>query len=145
MDNFVFEKVSVMKIDVEGFEIRALKGAIQIIRQWGVGAILIEIAAKRWSWNNITLDEGIFVLEQVTPLGKYLPYVITRNDGGCPASHISKLHGIIEITNLSMINMQNGKYEIAPQIFRLTEWTTLMIHMQDHDWSCNFWLESALK
>ena len=60
-------------------------------------------------------------------------------------SRISKLDRIIHINYLSMINMQNGKSEVAPQIFRLTEWPTIITHMRDNDWSCNFWLESALK
>jgi FkbM family methyltransferase len=145
LDDFIFQKVSVMKIDVEGFEIRALKGAIEIIRHWGVGAILIEIVPKRWSWNNITIEEGISVLEQVTSIGNYVSYVIARNDESCPVSQISKLNGIIETKTLSMINMQNGIYEVAPQIFRLTEWSTIMMHMKGNDWSCNFWLESTLK
>ena len=145
IDNFVFQKVSVMKIEVEGFEIRALNGALHVIRQWGVGAILIEIAAKRWNWNNITLDEGIALLEHVTSMGKYSSYIIARNDEACPMSQISKLDRIIHINYLSMINMQNGKSEVAPQIFRLTEWTTIITQMPDIDWSCNFWLESALK
>jgi FkbM family methyltransferase len=145
LDDFVFQKVSVMKIDVEGFEIRALKGATQLIRTLGVGAILIEIASNRWSWNNITLDEGISLLEQITLMGNYSSYIITRNDGSCPRSKISKINGLIEIRNLSMINMQNGKFEIAPQIFRLNEWTTIIVNMKSNDWSCNFWLESDIK
>jgi FkbM family methyltransferase len=145
LDDFIFQKVSVMKIDVEGFEIRALKGSIQLIRTFGVGAILIEIAANRRSWNNITLEEGISVLEQITSMGNYSAYVIGRNDGSCPASKISKINGLIDIKNLSMINMQDGKLEIAPQIFRLYEWTTFIVDMKSNDWSCNFWLESDIK
>jgi hypothetical protein len=111
----------------------------------GVGAILIEIASNRWSWNNITLDEGISLLEQITSMGNYSSYIITRNDESCPRSKISKINDLIEIRNLSMINMQNGKFEIAPQIFRLNEWTTIIVNMKNNDWSCNFWLESDIK
>jgi hypothetical protein len=145
LDDFIFQKVSVMKIDVEGFEIRALKGARKLIRTLGVGAILIEIASNRWSWNNITLDEGIYVLEQITSMGKYRPYVIARNEGSCPVSKISEINGLIDIKNLSMINMKNGKYEVAPQIFLLNGWTAMMVNMKNNDWSCNFWLESDIK
>jgi FkbM family methyltransferase len=143
--DFIFQKVSVMKIDVEGFEIRALKGAIQLIRGLGVGALLIEIAPNKWSLNNITMKDGISVLEQVTSLGNYVSYIITRNDASCPISKISKIHGLIDIKNLSMISMKNGKFEVAPQIFRLNEWPMIMIFMKKNHWSCNFWLESKLK
>jgi len=44
-----------------------------------------------------------------------------------------------------MINMQNGKYEVTPQIFRLNQWTTIIVQMEKNNWSCNFWLESGLK
>jgi FkbM family methyltransferase len=142
LDNFVFQKVSVMKIDVEGFEIRALKGISQIIRTFGVGAILIEIAPNRWSWNNITLEEGISVLEQITSMGNYLSYILTRDAASCPTLQISKLSGVVDAKNVSMINLQNGKYEVAPQIFRLTKWTAIIIYMKKNDWGCNFWLES---
>ncbi len=145
MDDFVFQKVSVMKIDVEGFEIRTLKGTSQLIRGLGVGALLIKIAPNRWSWNNITMNEGISILEQVTLTGNYLSYIITRNDASCPISKISKINSLIDIKNLSMINMQNGKLAIAPQIFRLNEWTTIIVNMKNNDWSCNFWLESDVK
>jgi FkbM family methyltransferase len=145
LDDFIFQKVSVMKIDVEGFEIRALKGAIRLIRTLSVGAILIKIAANRWSWNNITLDEGIFVLEQIASMGNYSPYIITRNNTTCPESKISKINGLIQIKNLSMINMKNGKFKIAPQIFRLNAWTKIIVDMKNNDWSCNFWLESDVK
>ena len=47
LDDFVCEEVSVMKIDVEGFEIRVLKGAERTIAIFGVGALLIEIASNR--------------------------------------------------------------------------------------------------
>jgi FkbM family methyltransferase len=145
LDDFVFQKVSVLKIDVEGFEIRTLKGASQVIRGFGVGAVLVEIAPNRWSSNNITMNEGISVLEQVTSVGNYMPYIITRNDASCPTSKISKINSLTDIKNLSMINFQNGKFEFAPQIFRLNEWATIMIRMKNNDWSCNFWLESDVK
>ena len=41
--------------------------------------------------------------------------------------------------------MQNGKFEVAPQIFRLNAWTKIMVDMKNNDWSCNFWLESDVK
>ena len=145
LDEFIFQKISLMKIDVEGFEIGALKGVVRAIRTFGIGAILIEIAPNRWIWNNNTVNEGIFVLEQVTSIGYYLSYVIARNDNSCPASQISKLNGVVSTKNLWMINQQNGKYEVAPQIFRITEWMTIVVHMKNNGWSCNFWLEGPVK
>jgi len=44
-----------------------------------------------------------------------------RIDGGCPA------------TNLSMINFQTGKLEIAQNVFHLSEWKTMMIEMKKND------------
>lgn len=89
--------------------------------------------------------EGISVLEQIISMGNYSSYIIARNDANCPMSEISKINGLIDIKNLSMINMQNGKFEVAPQIFRLNAWDTIIIYMKKNDWSCNFWLESKPK
>jgi hypothetical protein len=132
-----------MKIDVEGFEIRALKGAFRAIQFFGVGAILIEITPFRWSWNNVRTEEGISVLEYVTSIGHYLSYIIARNDALCPVSKISNITGMIEIKNLTMMNMTDGHLEIAPQIYQFIGWTTIIIHMKHNDWGCNFWLESS--
>ncbi|CAF1989131.1 unnamed protein product [Rotaria magnacalcarata] len=145
LDSFIFQKVSVMKIDVEGFEIRALKGASRAIRLFGIGAILIEIASNRWAWNNITINEGISVLEQVTSIGNYTSYIIARKDTSCPESKISTLSNVKEVKNLLLINMQNGTLENAPQIYRLMNWEPIITEMKTYDWSCNFWLESDSK
>lgn len=143
LDDFIFQRISVMKIDVEGFEIRALKGAFRAIQFFGVGAILIEITPFRWSWNNVRTEEGISVLEYVTSIGHYLSYIIARNDALCPVSKISNITGMIEIKNLTMMNMTDGHLEIAPQIYQFIGWTTIIIHMKHNDWGCNFWLESS--
>ena len=145
LDDFIFQSVSVLKIDIEGFEIRALQGAQQLISKFGVGAILIEIASKRWSWYQISIDEGISVLEQVTSIGHYSSYIIARNDQSCPASEIGLLNGITRTTNLSMLHLQTGKYENASNMFHLSEWKTIMVEMKKKDWSCNFWLENDVK
>ena len=145
LDDFVIRKVSLVKIDVEGFEIRVLKGARRLISDLGAGALLIEIASKRWSSNNITINEGIAVLEQVTYIGTYLPYIMTREDDSCPTVTISKIDGFVEVKNLSMMNMQDGHLESAPLVFRLHAWSSIIIPMEKNDWSCNFWLESKLK
>jgi len=47
-----------MKIDDEGFKIRALKVANRIIRTFDVGSILIKVALNRWGWNNISRVSG---------------------------------------------------------------------------------------
>jgi len=145
LDDLIFQSVSVLKIDVEGFEIRTLQGAQQLIGKFGVGAILIEIASNRWSWYNVSINEGISVLEQVTSLGHYSIYIIARNDHSCPALQIALLNGITHATNLSMVNLQTGKHETAQNIFHLIEWKTIMIEMKKKDWSCNFWLETFEK
>ncbi|CAF4206723.1 unnamed protein product [Rotaria magnacalcarata] len=145
LDDFIFRKVSLMKIDVEGFEIRALKGSSRAIRMFGVGAVLIEIASTRWIRNNITIDEGIAVLKHVTFIGNYVPYIIARNDIECPVTQISQVQGLKDVKNLLMIDMKNGSLRAAPQIFRLNNWETIILHMQLNAWSCNFWLEKDPK
>jgi FkbM family methyltransferase len=145
LDDFIFRKVSLMKVDVEGFEIRALKGATRAIGVFGVGAILIEIASNRWHRNNITVDEGISVLEHVTSIGHYVPHIIARNDVECPVSKISEINNLVEVKNLSMIDMQKGSLRFAPQIYLINEWSTIILPMTRNDWSCNFWLEKNPK
>ena len=142
LDDLIFQSVSVLKIDVEGFEIRTLQGAQQLIGKFGVGALLIEIASNRWSWYNVSIDEGISVLEQVTAIGHYSTYIIARNDGSCPASQMASLKGVTPATNLSMINFQTGKPAIVQNVFHFIEWKTIMIELKKNDWSCNFWLET---
>ncbi|CAF3136255.1 unnamed protein product [Rotaria sp. Silwood2] len=141
LDDFVFRKVSLIKIDVEGFEIRVLKGADRAIAVFGVGALLVEIASNRWSWSNITIDEGISVLEHVTLAGNYSSYIIARNEPSCPASKISKVNSLIHVKNVLMMNMKNGRVEPAPEIYKIIEWEPIMKLMKTNDWSCNFWLE----
>lgn len=144
LDRFIFQRVSVMKIDVEGFEIRALKGALRAIRFFGVGAILIEIVPTRWIRNNITITEGITVLESVTSIGQYTNYVIPRDDINCPLANISNIQGLIPIQNLTMINMKDGHVQFVPLIYQFFQWKNLINTMHEYQWGCNFWLESSI-
>ena len=144
LDRFIFQRVSVMKIDVEGFEIHALKGASRAIRFFGVGAILIEIVPSRWFLNNITITEGISILDSVTLIGHYSNYIIPRYDLICPLLNISNIEGIIPIQNLTMMNMKDGHVEFAPFIYQFFVWKNIIIAMDQHQWGCNFWLERSI-
>ena len=142
LDEFIFQRVSLMKIDVESFEIRALKGAFRAIRLFGVGAILIEIAPSRWLWNNITLYDGITTLEYVTSIGYYSNYIILRHDSACPFANLSTVNEFTPISNLTMLNMTDGHRQITPYVYQFSHWTTIIALMNIHQWNCNFWLEN---
>ena len=142
LDEFIFQRVSLMKIDVESFEIRALKGAFRAIRLFGVGAILIEIAPSRWLWNNITLYDGITTLEYVTSIGYYSNYIILRHDSACPFANLSTVNEFTPISNLTMLNMTDGHRQITPYVYQFSHWTTIITLMNIHQWNCNFWLEN---
>ena len=144
LDDFIFQRISLLKIDVEGFEIRALKGAYRALKVFGVGAILIEIGPARWTWNNITIDQGINVLENITLTGHYSTYLIGRSDAACSNEIFSKFDGLVERKNLSMMSMSNGQLEFAPQVYQFFNWTSLIRTMNEKRWDCNFWLESDL-
>jgi hypothetical protein len=135
LDDFIFQRISIMRINIKGFEIRALKGTFRAFQFFGVGAILIEIASYRWIWNNITIEDGISVLEYITSIDHYSPYIITRNDTACPVSNISNINEMIEVKDLTMMNIIDGHLEIAPQIYQLNGWTMIVTHMKDNDWS----------
>ncbi len=53
-------------------------------------------------------------------MGNYLSYILT-NVESCSTSQISKFNSAVDTKNLSMINLQNDRYEVVPQIFRFTE------------------------
>eukprot|EP01047_Picozoa_sp_COSAG01_P049998 COSAG01_NODE_5007_length_4548_cov_5.216903_7_plen_204_part_00 len=40
--------ITVMKVDVEGWEIGALRGAVQLLNRGAFGALLVEVAPARW-------------------------------------------------------------------------------------------------
>ena len=144
LDQFIFQRISLLKIDVEGFEIRALKGAYRALQVFGVGAILIEIAPARWNWNNITVDEGIHVLEYVSKIGQFSNYLIARSDATCPREKFSRFDGFVKTKSLSMLNMSTGQSEFAPDVYQFFNWTSLIREMTLNRWDCNFWLESDL-
>lgn len=145
LDEFIFQRVSLLKIDVEGFEIRALQGAHRALQFFGVGAILIEIAPARWIWNNITVEQGISELNNITRIGQFSTYLIARNDAACSNEIFSTFEGFVERRNLSMLSMSTGQLVFAPQVYQFFNWTSVIRTMNEKRWDCNFWLESDLR
>ena len=121
-----------MLTDVEGFEIRALRGALRAIGLSGVGAILVEIASYRRIYNNITIIEGISLLEHVTSLGHYSAYIIARNDFACPRINVSNIDGMIEVKTLTLMNMSDGQLQFASEIYQFLIWKNMITSMLDN-------------
>lgn len=74
--------IALMKIDVEGFELRTLLGLKNLIKGKFVDAFHIEIGPKRWPRSEISVVEGISILKEL--LGDYYPHLILRNADSCP-------------------------------------------------------------
>jgi len=70
------ENVLLLKIDVEGHEIRALESAHELIKNNRVENILVEWSPSRWSKVGKTLDDGVKELEYLSSLG----YVVRHYD-----------------------------------------------------------------
>ena len=68
LDQIIKEDVLLLKIDVEGYEVRALESAFEALRTHDVGNILIEWAPKRWGSLH-PIQSGTQILEQIYDLG----------------------------------------------------------------------------
>jgi len=69
IDSVVDENVLLFKIDVEGFEIRALDSAIKMLTTRKVENILIEWSPTRWERCGTTLEDGSRWLEKLYDMG----------------------------------------------------------------------------
>jgi FkbM family methyltransferase len=118
---------SVVKIDVEGFEIKTLAGMIPIIDKGIVDSLLVEIGPDRWERAGLNFADGYAILKRA--LQTYDCYVIIRNELDC-ANHIypKESPGDLKLT--------------GNQVLRRIPWTeaeAVFKHLGDGHDNCNFW------
>jgi len=74
-----------VKVDVEGFEIRALRGMAKLIQEKRVGALFVEIGPARWARAGITLETGVAELQNMFLASHdYDMFLSMRGDAACP-------------------------------------------------------------
>eukprot|EP01097_Dermamoeba_algensis_P006075 TRINITY_DN382_c1_g3_i1.p1 TRINITY_DN382_c1_g3~~TRINITY_DN382_c1_g3_i1.p1 ORF type:complete len:447 (+),score=122.05 TRINITY_DN382_c1_g3_i1:85-1425(+) len=69
VDDIVQEDVLLMKIDIEGFEVRGLESSKRLLTEHNVENILIEWSPSRWPRAQTTLQEGWQWLEKLYDMG----------------------------------------------------------------------------
>jgi len=68
LDSVIKQDVLLMKIDIEGYEVRALESAWSSLQKYNVKNILVEWTPKRWNGLH-NLDKGTQMLEQLYDIG----------------------------------------------------------------------------
>lgn len=118
-----------VKIDVEGFEVRALHGFNWTVSNTVVEAFLIEVGPKRWNRADITVEEGSNMMLSILS-SRFLCYIIVRNADSCPSS----------------VYPSTSEYDIllsGASILKRVPWnkfTDLMVAMAKDDYDCNFFV-----
>ena len=74
--------IALVKIDVEGVEVRTLLGMKRIIRSGSVEALHIDIGPNRWDRGNLTTDKGFEIMHSL--LKDYQVHLVARRSGSCP-------------------------------------------------------------
>jgi FkbM family methyltransferase len=119
---------TVIKIDVEGFEIRTLNGLSNVINSSHVESLHIEIGPNRWERANLNFTEGFRILKKVLQ-NKYHVHLLARDSDSCPYSVFPSSNS----SDLKLLGSATLKY-ITWQSFE----NVLQI-MYKNDYDCNFW------
>lgn len=116
-----------IKIDVEGFEVRALHGLAETVASTVIEGFLIEIGPGRWDRAGLTVTQGSEIVSKVLE-SKFLCYIIVRNSDTCPAGAFSKVseHDVL---------LSGASYL---RYLPWNEFQTVMSHMAVKDYDCNF-------
>ena len=125
-------KVDFVKIDVEGFEIAVLQGALQSLLgpNARVGALLAEIGPNRWERAGVQTEQGVEALQTIASKFKY-SYIMIRHDQKCPEVLVKE--GLLADENTITI-LTTTLYKIAQ-----SEWSNLISKMSQENSDCIFW------
>lgn len=80
--------IALMKIDVEGFEVRTLEGMKGLLSSGLIEAIHIEIAPARWNRAEMDLVEGMATLSSLLQPQYHISIMTNNKAAYCPASQI---------------------------------------------------------
>jgi len=127
--------VAFVKIDVEGYEIAALKGAHKSLfsNTSRIGGMLMEVGPARWKRAQVDLTTGIVEMKKLSTHFRN-SYLLIRTSGGhwegCPPQLVD---GILVDDKPRVIDNVN-MYKV-----QLDEWKPLLTKMETKDYDCNFW------
>ena len=130
------DRVDLVKIDVEGYEIAAIQGAKQTFfrQDHSVGAFIVEVGPRRWDRAGTTLSEGIDELRSLSDLFEY-SYVMLRDYMGCPTRLANKL---VPRNDTSHKDFHVVGFEKMYRL-RTADWQPVLEEMHRISTDCNFW------
>jgi len=128
------QKTALVKIDVEGFEVRTLEGMSRTIAAGLVEALLVEIGPSRWSRADLNVTHGSRVLQSILA-PRYHPFLIARRADSCPDSVF-----------VSESPEADARLSFGASLIALSwpQFSALMQHMAASSADCNFFF-STLK
>ena len=148
--------ITVMKIDVEGWEISALRGAVQLLNHGAVGALLVEVAPIRClPRSQVSLSLGSAILAELA----YSYAAVLISDallgGHCPPELSARLEAAIgsSLPSTRKRNLTHQRCAMPTCDFEQSVFTTIKPHELEPlmrrmleatnrtgvEMSCNFW------
>ena len=147
--------ITVMKVDVEGWEIGVLRGAVQLLNRRAVGALLVEVAPVRWlPRSQVSLSLGAAILSELASIHAAVLISDAFLGGHCPRELLAGLEAAMESAPSSRRRDNTHKrcsmpicefeqnifttvrpHELEPLMRRMLEVT----NRTGVEMSCNFW------
>lgn len=124
-------KMALVKIDVEGFEVRTVNGMRSLISEGLIEGFHIEIGPARWDRANLTTQAGVDMLMDNLSK-KYHVNLILRNSDTC----VSKIFSGFESKITNKYTLTNGN-NLVP--IDWSDFSTLMHNMVKFENDCNFY------
>lgn len=141
--------IPLAKIDVEGWEVRVLRGMWGMLSQAKIRSLLIEIGPARWQPQaNVELSEGLMVFDTLTRELGYRAWVLFRGDKHCPRT--KDLEVEMGRANTSGGNSTESRLVVQEtlsghDLVPVTPWQlkALLHVMHNRTFDCNFWFEAG--
>ena len=124
-------KMALVKIDVEGFEVRTVNGMRGLISEGFIEGFHIEIGPARWDRANLTTQAGVdMLMENLSK--KYHVNLILRNSDTC----VGKIFSGFESKTSNKYDLTNGNHLVP---IDWSDFSALMHNMVKFENDCNFY------